>query len=46
MNPWDLDPNFYMPVFRPLARRLTAWLKGRLRRRAEAADGCLAGCRG
>lgn len=46
MNPWDLDPNSYLPVLRPLARRLTAWLKGRHRRRAEAAGSCLAGCRG
>lgn len=46
MNPWDIDPDLYLPVFRPLARRLMAWLKDRRRRRAAAAAGCLAGCRG
>lgn len=46
MNPWDIDPDLYLPVFRPLASRLMVWLKGRRQRRAASAAGRLAGCRG
>jgi hypothetical protein len=46
MNPWDIDPDLYLPVFRPLARKVMAWLKGRRRRRAASAARRLVGCRG
>lgn len=42
MNPWDIDPNLYLPVFRFLSTRWRAW---RCRRGARLAP-VTAGCRG
>ena len=43
MNPWDIDPNFYLPAFRLLAAR---WRARRRRRNARVAPPVAAGCRG
>lgn len=48
MNAWDIDPDFYLPVFRAVAMRLRAWFRRRRERRAAmaVAEDCTAGCRG
>jgi hypothetical protein len=42
MNPWDTDPNLYLPLFRSLASRWRAWRRSR---RASTMP-VTAGCRG
>ena len=48
MNPWDLDPNLYLPLARALAVRLGRLLRRRRQRHnPHAAPACpAAGCRG
>lgn len=44
MNPWDVDPNLYLPVFRFLASRWRAWRKLR-RASVRPHPPVTAGCR-
>ena len=49
MNPWDLDPNLYLPLARALAVRLGRLLRRwrQRHRNPHAAPACpAAGCRG
>ena len=47
MNPWDIDPNLYLPLFRTIFRSLRVSLKKLFDPRARSVHNAPpAGCRG